>query len=838
MSCKHDCETPPLFPRPIYNRPGLRHIAYRIGDYAGVRAHLFAQLDQQAALSDWTHRDSDDPGIALLEADAIVIDVLTFYQQLYANQAYLRTAEWTDSVADLVRLTGYRLSPGVAGEGIFALTVKGTLPVTVPRGFGLKAQLEDVAQPVEFETRAALTAIPALSAFSLYRPRVVPAIAPGSVVLRLSDPDAPLKPGDRLLLGDAPGIPARLGGPELVTVDATWLAFGERFIRLKHALARGGAQLKAFKLGDTLRHFGHNAPNTITSVDSKGVPSTTAITYGRLLGSSTSAEVEPDLGALEMPLDRETSAIHPGDTLLVEGRFRQAPGYVEHRYTLVRRVTAAENRSLSWGAQTGASTVLTLDSSLDVSDGGHAHPSADVRTLSFLQVTAAPFTVYADYVDSPAASGHVLYFHGPAGAAQALVGRRLLLGAQERTVQSVVAGAAWHAVHLSAPVNYADFPYADPHLTVYGNVVDASQGKTVQKAPIGSGDARALFQTFAIPKVPLTYLFDATATPAQVPALDLFVDGIRWNRVDTLFGAGPLDQVYIVREDRDGKSLVQFGDGKTGARLKSGRDNVELGYRVGLGAHGVLKAGTQPQATVKLAELNKVVLTTEVGTGTGPEPASQARVAAPARLQSLGRLVSIADYEAETRQLPNVLKASARWDVPDGVPAIVLTMLTNSASAAEAARVRDALTGYNRCRGPARHPFVVIQGQRRFVHIDAVVGYDARYQLESLTEAIHAALGISGDDGLFSLQRRGFHESVHSSEVIGAIQNVAGVVWVRLQGAGTLAPGADPALLPLPAPGASGAPLIACPPHALLALHRSHCVLGFVLADAAMECAP
>ena len=185
----------------------------------------------------------------------------------------------------------------------------------------------------------------------------------------------------------------------------------------------------------------------------------------------------------------------------------------------------------------------------------------------------------------------------------------------------------------------------------------ASQGKTVAETPIGSGDARALFQSAPLPKAPLSYLFDATRTPAQVPALDMYVDGIKWTRVDTLFDAGPQDQVYIVREDQDGNSIAQFGDGKTGARLSSGRNNVVAVYRVGIGAHGAQKSDTKAQATGKLSGLDKVLLPLDVTTGADPESADNAREAAPVKLQSLGRLVSIADYEAETRMLPHVLKA-------------------------------------------------------------------------------------------------------------------------------------------------------------------------------------
>jgi len=866
MSCEHDCKRPPLFPKPIFNRPGLARIDYRIGNYAEVRAHLLAQLDKQPVLSAWTHRDTDDPAIALLEGASIVTDILTFYQSLYANEAYLRTAQWPQSVADLVRLGGYRLAPGVAGEASFALIVKGDRAVTVATGFGLKAQIEDSDKPVDFETRAALDAVPALSAFSLYRPRSTRSIANGMTVLRLAGNAAKLKADDRLLLGQpAPGAanPLQLLSPQVVTVEATWEAFGERYVRLKSPIVRGAsiASLQAYKLGETLRHFGHNAPNTVTTVDSQGVPSTRPTSYQRRVNATTTPEVDPNIAQLKMPLDREFDGIQAGNTLVIQGRFSQTATSSKYRHTLVRKITDVENTSLTWGMQTGQCTMLTLDSNLLVSHSGTSLSYSDVRSLSFMQVTAAPFLVYADYINTSASSGASLRYYGSATDATALKGRRLLLvdaasevaaEVDDVTVQSVnvsgTAGKTFHNVLLSKSVSYADYPYNNPAVTAYGNIVDASQGKTVAETPIGSGDARTLFQSCPLPKAPLSYLFDATRTPAQVPALDIYVEGIKWKRVDTLFNAGPQDQVYIVREDQDGNSVAQFGDGKTGARLSSGRNNVAAVYRVGIGAYGAQKADTKAQATGKLSGLDKVLLPLDVTTGADPESADNAREAAPVKLQSLGRLVSIADYEAETRMLPNVLKAAARWDAPDGVPAIVMTVLTSGGGSTDLAKVRDALTGYNHCRGPARHPILVINGVRQYLHLNAAIGYDPAYRTEDLSGEIKLALGVAGDEdngidgarGLFGVQRRSFHESVHTSEAIGAIQNITGIVWVKLLAAQLLSPGTlpqpDPTLLPLPSVNLIPSPVITCPTSRLLALHTKHCVLSFTSAAIQAEC--
>ena len=149
--CRNDCVEPLNFPKRINNRPGLSHIDYRIGTYSDFREALLRKLNADPVLAPWTHREADDPGIALLEGASILGDILTFYQELYANEAYLRTAQWRESISDLVRLLGYRLSPGLGGKATFAFEVKGAKPVVIPAGFPLQAQVEGLEQPADFE---------------------------------------------------------------------------------------------------------------------------------------------------------------------------------------------------------------------------------------------------------------------------------------------------------------------------------------------------------------------------------------------------------------------------------------------------------------------------------------------------------------------------------------------------------------------------------------------------------------------------------------------------------------------------------------------------------------
>src|SRR5262245_19782395 len=239
MSCEHDCQRPPVFPMAISNRPGLDTIRYRIGTYAEMRAHMLARLDAAAALARWTHRKADDPGIALIEGAAIVGDILTFYQQLYANEAFLRTARWRESIADLVKLLGYRLAPGLGGHARFALAAKGDKPVFVPQGFGVKAQLDGAPKPANFETDGPAAAYPPLSQFHLYRPRYTPAIRNGTDSFQLIAVSVlpSLKAGDRVLAGILRADGASLDHSQILVVDKTWQAFGMQFVKMKGGIA-------------------------------------------------------------------------------------------------------------------------------------------------------------------------------------------------------------------------------------------------------------------------------------------------------------------------------------------------------------------------------------------------------------------------------------------------------------------------------------------------------------------------------------------------------------------------------------------------------------------------
>ena len=114
-------ETPQL----ITNRPALSSIAYRVGTYSTFNASMLAALSDPAfpSLALLRTRDSSDFSVALIDSWALALDILTFYQERFANEAFLRTAVDPRSVFELAHLVGYVPSPGVSASAVLAFTL-------------------------------------------------------------------------------------------------------------------------------------------------------------------------------------------------------------------------------------------------------------------------------------------------------------------------------------------------------------------------------------------------------------------------------------------------------------------------------------------------------------------------------------------------------------------------------------------------------------------------------------------------------------------------------------------------------------------------------------------
>jgi hypothetical protein len=121
--------TPPMTPTPpriveLGKRPIIDYVTK---DYAGFRDGMLAQIP--LLLPSWTDRSESDFGVALIELFAYVADILSYYQDRVANEAYLGTASQRRSVQELLRLIDYQIDPGLAASVVLHLDVSADVSV-------------------------------------------------------------------------------------------------------------------------------------------------------------------------------------------------------------------------------------------------------------------------------------------------------------------------------------------------------------------------------------------------------------------------------------------------------------------------------------------------------------------------------------------------------------------------------------------------------------------------------------------------------------------------------------------------------------------------------------
>ena len=151
-------------PQVIANRASLPAIFYRVGTYPTFLSSMLAALSDSAypALANLSTRSNGDFSLALIDAWAEALDILTFYTERLANEAYLGTAIEARSIFELSRLVGFKPSPGVSASAVVAYSLA-TAPgsptvVTIPAGSRVQSVPGPGQTPAVFETSTDLSA--------------------------------------------------------------------------------------------------------------------------------------------------------------------------------------------------------------------------------------------------------------------------------------------------------------------------------------------------------------------------------------------------------------------------------------------------------------------------------------------------------------------------------------------------------------------------------------------------------------------------------------------------------------------------------------------------------
>ncbi|MCC7174005.1 MAG: baseplate J/gp47 family protein [Bryobacterales bacterium] len=352
------CRKTGEFPLEIYNRPALSGIDYRIGDYGLCRENLLAAISRTQLLKSLHSRDNLDYGIAIFDLWAYLADILTFYQERIANEAFLRTATLRESVLRLAALIDYRLGRGSAATAYLAFTLDKNKSLVLPAGLRVQSVPGQNRKPQKFETIEELSAdarynrvaaYPLPSAFNPF------AAGNGQAALPLAAAAALAKPlarGEKLLIVS----PDSLERKQLTSVTRE-----ERQVSLAWDVPVQSAGLtpwsaKAVTYNRVFGAFGAGAPDSYMSVAASNAASGFTWTLKQRAAADYNLAVNATPPAApEIPLGQKVDDIKAGTRVLLAAA--TAAGKVLTRFATV---TSAEARSAAFAPLTGQVTHLRL----------------------------------------------------------------------------------------------------------------------------------------------------------------------------------------------------------------------------------------------------------------------------------------------------------------------------------------------------------------------------------------------------------------------------------------------------------------------------------------------
>jgi hypothetical protein len=314
--------------------------------------------------------------------------------------------------------------------------------------------------------------------------------------------------------------------------------------------------------------------------------------------------------------------------------------------------------------------------------------------------------------------------------------------------------------------------YVYDTVTLNANVAPATHGETVMEV-LGSGDGAKANQQFKLRQPPLTHV-SAAESGGRASTLQVRVNDLLWEEVPEFFGRGPDERIFVTRTDEDGTTTVQFGDGRAGARLPTGRENVRAQYRKGLGTGGNVNAGQLSQLMSRPLGLKQAFNPLAASGGDDPESLDNARMNAPINVLTFGRIVSLQDYEDFARGFAGVAKALATWTWNGTRRVVAVTVAGPGGADIEP----DQATHINLLKamqsaGDPRVNLQVISYRRAFFRIAGTVWCSGEYLPEKVPPVLEQALQTQ-----FGFEARGFGQPVRLSEVMAVIQGVPGVTAV------------------------------------------------------------
>jgi hypothetical protein len=758
-----------VFPPERRIAAGLAAFERQTAIFPEWRVALLAAVRRYPALANWRARDVDDFGRMWLEAAAYTLDVISFYDEVFSHEGFVRSAVLPESLRGLVALLGYIPRPAVAASVLLAALAEGRKPVLLPAGTAFRSGAFEGNPPQVFELTAPATIDPALNAWTMkpVRPTVLQASGTYSNDYLLAKAGSTSLKKDEVVLVTAPNYTAIF---ETTAVEPYAGVDGETYTKI--SLNR-----------------------------SVGMPGSTAVSGIRLKKPAQTAApftLPPDpSGSIGLFFSDENSyilldsvyrQIRRGQYILVsrdsEYRWYEVILASELLWPVGEEITTEiedENGGISTitaPAPEVPVTLLVLDSILDdetrSSKGAEAadwsSAAAEELTIHFGMAPAGDVTVEAL---TTLASTDPLIALPPLQAPAASASGQFLLEDGDGNGVSVAGALDFTSGALTLAQDAGWSPDLRVPVKLYGNVITAVRGETVTGEVLGLGNGAIANQEFFLKKSPLTYLTSTAVgnTSGVAGTLRVWVDGIEWFEVPSFFGVTAEAEVFLARPDAQGKARIIFGDGVRGKRLRSG-SLVTASYRFGAGA-AAPPAGSITQIARSAPGLKAIRGPLAAVGGGDADPPEDVRVNAPRSALLLGRAVSLADLEAAAARQPGVeaVKAEWRWNKEKQRPVAQIYYIGD---AGLESAIRATLAGLTEEYTPI--DVDLAEPLERELSLDIAV--NERYLDEVVLPAVRAAL-LDDETGLLSRENIGIGAPLFRSRIYERVLSVPGTDSVR-----------------------------------------------------------
>jgi len=708
--------------------PGLEDLPRQYMTFNDYRGAMLTDIASQPALNGWSGEVEHDLGVMLFDMWSYVLDVTQFYDEKIAEESYIRTAKRAVSTNRIVELLGYKRKPALSAKVNLSVEIDGHDKVTLSSGVRFRSEAFDDQPPQVFELISDAEVSPQFNKWQLVD--IPDSKFPGRILVKPKGSGVP-RSG---ILTIVDSSEEEVWGGYIDSIEAYTAADSTKYQEVtlvpdisSSLIDKDVSNLRMSLMGLTAHQSPYNDSISGYKIYLDGVypqlikdqPAVFEINgqlYPFLISSVTKVNVATGIDDIEVPVTQI--------------------GFPSSLYSEVNNATGLRLHfnPISVGKLTGLNK-----SRLKLSD---LEPGASLKKPAI------------EMVDSSLSAQFMLI-------GQSKLGKEL---------SGTVSRDDFNNYHFSAGMDTTDFehPLKVP-VSLRGNIITVYRGESVKQEVLGSTDSGTASNRFKFKKQPLSWIEDSTNELGARPLLDLYVNGVLWKRVDSLFTAKPNDRVYIIETDENGDSWIRFGDGIRGERPASGVNNIVADYYYGAG-ESKPPAGSIHSIAKGAKGLKAVYGATRAKGGRDIESPESIKAHASSSVLTLGRAVSIQDFDALTKSYTGVLGVSSGWAWdPSKQRAVVKIWIID-----EGDIDYQTLQNWLRSMSAPNTPIVVAAATPLVRDLTINISYSSKVPKETTHQAIIQLLQ-DNENGLLSKKHIGIHKVLYRSELVKHLQELEGV---------------------------------------------------------------